>query len=282
MVTQRSQSSERTTWLKRAGVLAVGFDSAVQAELPVKGTFDALINLAMPGATEAAREPETSRTRALATANACLRLIKGGRAGRLIQFSTFHVYGDVARARYCERDPAAPVHPYGRIHAECERLLLDETAGVPACVVRPANLVGRPAHGDLRDQAKLLFLDLCRQASTGALKLHNDGLSYRVFLPFADAIDAVRMLLHAPLEGERLFNLAAGEAQRLDEVARLVQTAATRVTGRAPALEFGAGRDSFRQAFAVDITRLQALGWQPHGSLAEEAEQVARFFLERA
>ena len=225
----------------------------------------------MPSATEAARDPDASRRQALATTEACLLLLDEGRAQRVLHFSTFHVYGGASRTRYEESDVPTPGHPYGQIHLECERLVL---AHPKTLVVRPTNLVGAPAHSDLGEQAKLLILDLAKQAAAGSITLHNDGASYRDFVPFDDAIDAVQRLISMDITGERLFNLARGQAQRLDEVALLIQA----VAGNKPTLNFGSGTDSFRQAFVVNNDRLRHLGWQPRASLAAEARRIVSFF----
>lgn len=270
-ITQRSESPARREWTLRAGVEAVVFDSGRSLDIPVDGNFDAIVNLAMPGASEAASEPVAGRERSLATAGACLKILEQGRAARMVHFSTFHVYGGGGRIRYEETDIPAPVHPYGAIHLAVEELVL-ETEGV--VVVRPSNLVGAPAHSDLGDQGGLFFLDLCRQAVAGRLRLKNDGLSYRDFLPFDDAIAAVRLLLDTKLVGIRLVNLACGSAMRLDSVARLISDTA----GDCPPIEYGAGRDAFRAPFEVSVERLRALGWAPRASLANEAGRIIDFF----
>ncbi|MFM2168075.1 MAG: hypothetical protein RIS79_2446, partial [Verrucomicrobiota bacterium] len=264
-VTARRASAARTEWAQRNGIQLVAYDSSHETGFDFEGDFAAIINLAMPGAAEAGADAETARSRGLATAQRCQRWLEEGRAGRLVHFSTFHVYGAGGREIYDEADPPAPTHPYGQAHLACEQLLADETR---AFVVRPSNMVGCPAHADLGDQAKLLFLDLCRQAVSGEVRLGNDGLSYRDFLPFEDAIQAVRLLLNLETTEHRLFNLAHGTAIRLDEAARLIQSAAQPQSIR---ISFGNGSDAFRAPFSVNTTRLQKLGWKPQSSLEAEA-----------
>jgi nucleoside-diphosphate-sugar epimerase len=273
VATHRTQAMEREAWSRASGVALVPYDSAAGG-LKVEGDFDAIVNLASPGAAEAARDPTAALRRARRVAEDCLALLRAGRAGRLLHFSTFHVYGLGGRTRFCETDAPAPAHPYGRTHVECEAIVLAEPDTV---VLRPSNLVGVPAHAALGDQAKLLFLDLCRQAVGGEIRLQNDGLSYRDFQPFADAIAAVRILVEAPLTGERIFNVASGKARRLDDVANIIQ----RIAGGAR-LEFGSGTDSFRTPFEIDVSRLRALGWEPRASLEEETGNILAFFASQA
>lgn len=270
VVTRRTSSLLRDAWVERARLEVVDFDSASNAGLSVSGDFDAVINLAMPGAAEATRDPQVP-FKARASVDACLQLLNTGRAGRLIHFSSFHVYGRAGNARYAEDDVADPAHPYGRIHLDCERMLLTHP---DVLVLRPTNMVAEPAHADLGDQSKLLFLDLCRQAASGTIRLHNDGLSFRDFLPFDDVLSAIRVLLGCDVSGARLFNIAQGQSQRLDEVARLIQAASN-----APvAVTFGAGQDAFRLPFSVSIERMAALGWRPLSPLIDETRRIIQFF----
>lgn len=270
-ITQRSSSAIRDGWVLKHGLDSIPFDSATMDTLPVEGGFDAIINLAMPGAAEAARAPEAAIAQGLATADACVRLLDEGRASRLVHFSTFHVYGSTGRGEFCETDTPAPTHPYGRAHLACEQHLANDER---TWIVRPSNLVGAPAHADLGSQARLMFVDLCQQAARGAMKLHNDGLSHRDFLPFDDAMHAVQILLGAAPQPQRLFNLARGVSMRLDEAAFLIQAAAP----TPPAVQFGEGKDDFRQPFEVSIERLARLGWRPGASLADEAARLIQFF----
>jgi nucleoside-diphosphate-sugar epimerase len=273
-LTQRTVSSRRNAWCAAQSMQAVGFDSSRQMALPVEGDFDAIINLAMPGAVEAARDPDSSLANALTTARACLRLLEDAQAVRLIHFSTFHIYGGPSRTFYAETDAPAPSHTYGKIHLEVERLLLEHACCNRTIVLRPTNLVGAPAHADLGEQSKLLFVDLCRQAAGGSLQLQNDGLSYRDFVPFEDAIAAVRLLLSQPLPGPGPYNLASGTATRVDAIVEAIKD----VCDHPVSVAFGIGTDAFRQPFAVSIERLAALGWQPKAELRSEAARCVRFF----
>jgi len=271
-VTLRSVSPIKDAWLQQSGLGHVRYDSAIHDAIEVDGRFDAVINLAMPGALEAAHDPEAAHVKALSVARDCVKLLDNGQAARLLHFSSFHVYGAVGRNCFDESDEPAPAHPYGLAHLACEQLLSDDER---VWIVRPSNMFGVPAHADLGDQARLLFVDLCKQAASGTMKMQNDGHSYRAFLPFPDAFAAVRLLLQNSNKTVRLFNLASGKSMRLDETAKLIQMAAE----VPPTLEFGSGQDDFRCPFTIRNERLRKLGWQPTASLSEEAAKMVQFFL---
>ncbi|MBK8742591.1 MAG: NAD(P)-dependent oxidoreductase [Betaproteobacteria bacterium] len=93
-ITQRSRSAERDAWVSRRGLRSVAFDSARSDTIIVDGQFDAIVNLAMSSAAQAAGDLAAVRGDALEAVDACMRLLDEGRARRLLHFSTFHVYGN--------------------------------------------------------------------------------------------------------------------------------------------------------------------------------------------
>ena len=271
-ITYRSTSPVREAWMAASGVRALPYDSSRDKGFATTDSFDVVVNLAMPGANEAKANPEQAVERGLATAGACAGLLDEGRAGRLVHFSTFHVYGGEGAPGYAETTPAAPKHPYGEAHLAVERFFEDRE---DVAILRPSNLVGAPAHGELGDQAGLIFLDLCRQAAQdGAMSLRNDGLSYRDILSFPDAITAVRAVAGAPDLGHRIFNLAAGEAVTLKEIAEGI---AAQAPGSVP-VTFGDGVDSFRAPFNIETARLRALCWAPRQSFTQEVPRTLSVF----
>lgn len=284
-VTSRSLSADRRRWLEKneGSIKSVHFDSAAQQNLPVDGKFDCIVNLALPGAAEVSRDRDSSREQALRTVRACLSLLKSGGATRLIHFSTFHVYGAHRQALFSEEDVTRPTHPYGELHQQCEQLLTAESDGQPVFIVRPTNIVGAPAHGDLGPQGALVFLDLCRQAmQERQLSLRSNGRAYRDFVTMSDAINSVTLLLslarHAAAPGAFVMNLASGTALPLDELARKIQAEAEGLTGESIAVNFGVNLDSLSEPFQVTNERLHALGWQPLNGMGDEIRQTLEFF----
>ncbi len=280
IITGRRHSPARDRWLAchAERIRWQPYNAAETSRLPSETDYAAVFNLATPSAAEAAAQPEAARRQALTTVEQALHLVTAGRARRLIHFSTFHVYGapspEAPRTWYGEDDPPTPTHPYGHIHAACEARLAE--AALPSVlVVRPTNLVGRPAHADLGPQQRLIFLDLCRQAVTQhALTLLTDGLAYRDFLPIPAALAAIRHLLDAPA-WPRQCHLAAGRAMTLRTLAERIQQVAARQYHWEVALTTGDQTDAFRAPFQVDTTTLRRLGWSPPGEAVLDTEIAA-------
>lgn len=273
-VTVRSDTPARSAWLADRGIASFRYDSSTDTALP-GGDFDAIVNLAMPGAQAAGKDADAAMAQGRSTAAACLAALRAGRAARLIHFSTFHVYGGSAAERYTEDMHKAPGHPYGMTHLAIEGELTASDVADRIAILRPTNMVGAPAHRDLGEQAGLIFLDLCRQvAETGTMTLRNDGQSYRDILPFDDAIAAARLLLRAATGWSDIFNLGAGRAITMQVLAETIAAAAPQPV----AIAYGDGTDAFRTPFTVDISRLGALGWTPSAPIADEARRTIAAF----
>jgi len=276
-VTYRHLSPLRERWLKNTpGISGIQFDAS-QGEMAVEIPFDAVINLAMPGAEEAQKNPEGSQMQAVRIAKNLASLASQG-LRRLIHFSTFHVYGPMEqrdaerREIFAETDDPWPQHPYARNHLLCERILA-ESGFAELFLLRPTNIVASPAHGDLGPQSKLLFLSLCRQmAETGSMRLDNDGLSYRDFVSFDDLLSAVRLLLSCPAAPFPVMNVSGGTAYRLNDFAELIRLAAS------GEVTFGTGKDAWRRPFVVCNQRMRSLGWNPQLDMTREIGKTLAFF----
>ena len=281
-VSSRSLSPAREAWVKAHSgrVSRVEFDSATQDRLPVEGEFDCIVNAAGPGASEAARDEGRALGSALRTVRACSQLTAESAGTRLVHFSTFHIYGAHDRERFSEEDKPEPVHPYGRINLQCEKAAL--AAG--GAVLRPTNVVGAPAHNDFGAQSGLVFLDLCRQAVFDhRIRLRTNGVAYRDFVPMADAIEAVKVLISGDTDRAfQIFNLSSGRAVRLDMLALEIQSEAQEMLGREIPVEKGSELDRFADPFEVTNDRLRSLGWQLRGSLREDIRETLQFFVESA
>jgi len=281
-VTYRNPNAIRTRWLaEHPALTSIRFDSRTDDQLPESDSFDAAISLAMPSAAESAADPDGTLLRSQGIANLLGRLAQSGRIRRLIHFSTFHVYGGPARRFYSEQDEALPDNPYGCNHLRCENDLMDSPGMDDLLVLRPTNIVAAPAHAELGPQSGLLFLDICRQAiQTRRILLRNDGLSYRDFLPFDDALSAIRILLSAPTSGRRIMNLSAGTSTRLDAAVEEICAVTKRELGFSPEVVFGDTSDAWRCPFTVSSHSLLATGWRPKADLAPEISRTLKFFAE--
>ena len=71
-----------------------------------------------------------------------------------------------------------------------------------------------------------------------------------------------------------MFNLGLERATRLDEIANIIVSVASKPVE----IEFGSGTDAFRTPFEVKTNRLEAIGWRPRGDFVSEAKRCVTFF----
>jgi nucleoside-diphosphate-sugar epimerase len=272
----------RNRWLgNHLNLCTIPFNSATDDDIPGNIFYDAIINLAMPGTAESAGDPEGSLTQSCRISSLLDRMAQRNRFRRLIHFSTFHVYGGPARSFYSEEDETCGYNSYARNHLSCEKGLLETSRIRELFVLRPTNIVAAPAHPGLGQQSGLIFLDLCRQAArTRSIVLRNDGLSYRDFVPFTDALSAIRLLLSIPLTGHRIMNLSAGNSQPLSIAVERIRVLAQEVLGYTPKAVFGSSSDAWRLPFTVSNRSLIDAGWSPEGDLTPEITRILTFFAE--
>ncbi len=284
-VTARNLTPAKQVWARSQGTKLTlrAFDSSAVEPVSLRGPFDCVLNLATPGSSESAKDPQRARAGALASAELALQLVKTGAASRLVHFSSFHVYGQPGQTAYDESDTPHPKHPYGQTHLAVEESLRPHMENHSVLVLRPTNMVAAPAHPDLGLQDKLLFLDCCRQAARdGIIRLVNEGGAQRDFLPLADALSAIKQIATAERVPSGTYNLALGKSQSLRTFVERIAKTASGLLDREIRLAYGDGRDPYDKPFSVATAALQSLGWKPKADFEPEIRSSLRFFQNRA
>jgi dTDP-glucose 4,6-dehydratase len=189
---------------------------------------------------------------------------------RLVQVSTDEVYGDIApdAPPSTEEAPVRPSSPYsvakaaGDLHVPA----YVRTFGVDACITRGANTYGPNQYPE-----KLVPLFTTNALDNEPLPLYGDGHQRREWLHVHDHCAAVEFVLRQGAAGQ-IYNIGGEERENLDVVHRILE-----LTGADPGLirhvEDRAGHD---RRYALDDTKLRALGWEPErdftAGLAETVE----------
>jgi dTDP-glucose 4,6-dehydratase len=188
---------------------------------------------------------------------------------RFVQVSTDEVYGDVPDGvTSFEEDRLRPSSPYSASKAagDLQVLAYVRTYGVDARITRGANTYGANQHPE-----KLVPLFITNALDRHALPLYGDGRQRRQWLHVADHCVAVEMVLR---EGEAggVYNVGGEERENID-VARLILELTEADASLLRHVDDRAGHD---RRYAVDSSRIGALGWRPERSFDEGlAETVA-------
>jgi len=185
--------------------------------------------------------------------------------------STDEVYGHVAKGRSVETDAFRPRSPYSASKAGGEHIAhaYSESFGLPLLVTRGSN-----TYGPYQYPEKLIPVLITNAADDMPLPLYNDGSAVRDFVYVEDHCRAIDLVLHeAPAGG--VYNVGTG----IETSGLQVAEAVLEVMGKPRSLiEFVADRPGHDYRYALDISRITALGWEPQVTFAEGLERTVRWY----
>ena len=185
--------------------------------------------------------------------------------------STDEVYGEVSDGRSREDDPLRPRSPYSASKAGGEHIAhaYAESFGLPLLVTRGSN-----NYGPYQYPEKLVAVLITNAIDDMRLPLYNDGSAVRDYIYVDDHCRAIDLVLHdAPVGG--VYNVGTGEETRGLQVAEAVLD----VMGKPRSLiEFVADRPGHDYRYALDISRITALGWEPQVGFAEGLQRTVRWY----
>jgi UDP-glucose 4-epimerase len=202
--------------------------------------MDAVIHAAGMNAQDAAADPVAAiAINGVGSARLAMAARRAG-VGRLLYFSTAHVYASPLTGTISEDDCPANLHPYASSHLAGEYALRQagQAGGLQVLALRLSNAFGAPLLANANCWG-LLANDLCRQISEqGQMRLSTGGLQWRDFIPLTAVSDVVAQLLEADadLNEVGVLNLG-GRAMRVIDMAQLIQARAEVLFGHRPRLE---------------------------------------------
>ncbi len=183
-------------------------------------------------------------------------------APRLLQVSTDEVYGSVETGRSVETDALAPRSPYAAAKAAGELLVraYQVTYGLDAVITRGSNTYGPHQHPE-----KLIPLFVTNALAGEQLPMYGDGMQIRDWLHVADHAAAIDFVLRNGEAGEA-YNVAGGTELPNRDVIRRLLAAAGRDWSLVRTVPDRPGHD---RRYAMDGSKLAALGWRPRVSFDE-------------
>jgi dTDP-glucose 4,6-dehydratase len=175
---------------------------------------------------------------------------------RFVQISTDEVYGSVADGSSRETDELRPRNPYSASKAGADRLAYSywATYGVPVVITRASNNYG-PYHFP----EKVIPLFITNAIDEIPVPLYGDGLQERDWLHVADHCRAVDFLIDAGIPGE-VYNVGGGNHVRNIDLTKRILALVGRPESLIRSVADRVGHD---RRYALDTSKLRALGWQP-------------------
>jgi dTDP-glucose 4,6-dehydratase len=191
----------------------------------------------------------------------------------LFHVSTDEVYGDQRddEAPRIEADALKPSSPYAASKASSEMLIhaAVRTYGIRARVSRCTNNYGP-------HQAKEKFLPTVVRSilNNEKIPLYGKGLNKRDWLYVGDHCDAIELLLREGKDGE-IYNVSADDEKANIEVAKTVLS----LMGKGEdLLSFVPDRPGHDWRYAVDSSKIRAMGWNPQVSFDEGLRHTVEWY----
>jgi dTDP-glucose 4,6-dehydratase len=178
------------------------------------------------------------------------------RLKRFVQISTDEVYGSVPHGHSRETDELRPRNPYSASKAGADRLAYSyfATYQVPVIVTRASN-----NYGSHQFPEKVIPLFVTNAIDDIPLPLYGDGLNVRDWLHVDDHCSAIDLLIDKGTSGE-VYNIGGGnEVRNVDLTRRILELAGRPETLIRPV----ADRPGHDRRYALDTSKLRALGWSP-------------------
>ncbi len=194
---------------------------------------------------------------------------------RLIFTSSSTVYGEQAPRPTPESyGPLAPISPYGAAKVAEEAILSTavERAGMSVSIARLANVVGPVFDGSVTPD----FVEKLTADPT-ELEILGDGRQEKSFIHASDVATALQTIAEAAPDGFEVYNVGTTSALSVRELATIVAD----ILGVDPAYSYTGGDRGWTgdvPRMCLDVSRLEALGWQPindcEGAIRLAAEQL--------
>ncbi len=196
------------------------------------------------------------------------------RVPQFVQVSTDEVYGSIAEGFAPESAPLDPSSPYSASKAAADLLVrsYEVTFDYPAIVTRCTN-----NYGPYQFPEKMIPLFVTNLTEGRTVPLYGDGLNERDWLYVEDHCAAIHLLVDRGEPGQ-VYNIGAdAQVTNLELTRRLLA-----ITGRdEAAIDYVTDRPGHDRRYAVDSSKIRALGWAPRHSLDQRLEDTVRWYADR-
>ena len=192
---------------------------------------------------------------------------------RYHQISTDEVYGQVLTGRSTEGDHLEARSPYSASKASGDLMVLAywESWRLPITITRGSNNIGPYQYPE-----KVVPLFATNAIDDQPLPVYGDGLQMRDYQYVLDHCEGIDVVLHKGALGE-IYNVGTGQEMTNIEMTRIVLETLGKPESLIKHVEDRAGHD---RRYALDVSKLRALGWESRHTCAEAVEKTVRWYAE--
>jgi len=190
---------------------------------------------------------------------------------RFLQVSTDEVYGEVLEGFAGEDAPLQPRSPYSASKASADLLAQAyyHTYGLDVVVTRGSNTYGPNQYPE-----KMIPLFITNALEDRPLPLYGDGSQIRDWIYVEDHCTGIDAVLHHGKPGG-VYNIGAGNLLKNRVVAEKI----LEIVGKPLSLiQSVADRPGHDRRYAVDTSRLRALGWAPRWEFEQGLRQTVEWY----
>ena len=193
----------------------------------------------------------------------------------LLHFSTDEVYGDISEGIHTETDLLKPSNPYSATKAAADMLIQAwaRTYGISYVIVRPTNNYG------VGQYVEKLIPKTCKYLKIGRkIPLHNNGTPIRNWLHAYDTANAIITIIESNAKNE-IYNICGGlEKNNLEVVEKIIKLYDENCENIYNHIDFSIGRPGQDIRYALDDSKLRALGWKPVKDFKTEIVKIVDFY----
>lgn len=196
----------------------------------------------------------------------------------LLHFSTDEVYGDIESGAHTETDLLKPSNPYSASKAAADMLITAwaRTYGLKYVIVRPTNNYGAGQYVEKLIPKSIKYLTLNKK-----IDLHDQGKPVRTWLHADDTATAVVTIINSGTTNE-IYNISGNAEMPNREVIKKI----LKLYKNDEAADnwedyvFDSNRVGQDVRYAIDDSKLKALGWKPQADFDTALEDIVKYYIE--
>ena len=192
---------------------------------------------------------------------------------RYHQVSTDETYGHVPQGASKETDPVTPRSPYAASKASGDLMVnaYHVTYGLPVTITRGANNIGPYQYPE-----KVVPLFVTNAMDNLPLPLYGDGLQVRDYQYVLDHCEAIDLVLHKGEIGD-IYNVGTGTEMPNIVMTHLILRLLNKPESLIQPVSDRPGHD---RRYALDVTKIRGLGWEPAHTCEEAIEKTVRWYVD--